>query len=203
MWLGHAAFLLQGKKNVYIDPYNLVGDLPKADVVLITHPHFDHCSPDDVAKISSERTVAVAPRGCSVNLQTTFVQPGDELVFDEVVVKAVPAYNVGKNFHTKANNWVGYIVRMGGISVYHAGDTDVIPEMDGLSVDVALLPVGGTYTMDWSEALRAVEMIKPKVAVPMHYGSVAGSTTDALNFCNKCPTECKVLEQNRPWEIEL
>lgn len=202
-FLGHAAFMLENDVRIYIDPYHLRGQLPEADIILITHPHFDHCSSEDVVKIATERTKIFAPPDCKPGFATTSVEPNAEYRWNTVVIRTVPAYNVGKNFHPAQNKWVGYVVEIGGVRVYHAGDTDLIEEMKNIQTDIALLPVGGTYTMDVAEALRAAEWINPKLAIPMHYGDVVGSANDAINFCARCPVQCKVLEPYQPWEIQL
>ncbi len=203
-FLGHASFLLKGDSTVlYIDPYHLVGELPKADVILITHPHFDHCSPEDISRLLSEKSIVVSPSGCDVKAHIKEISPGQEIPLKDVIIKAVPAYNIGKSFHPKSNNWVGYLVEIESFRIYHAGDTDLIPEMSDLSVDIALLPIGGTYTMNVNEAVDAVGRIKPKLVIPMHYGDIVGSIDDAHNFCSKSPIECKVLEKGKPWLVEL
>jgi L-ascorbate metabolism protein UlaG (beta-lactamase superfamily) len=195
-WLGHAGFMLKGKRVVYIDPYQLqspeVGDL-----VLITHDHYDHCSPDDVKWLRKGSTVIVAPKSCADKFQgdVRTVKPGDTLTIKGVAIEAVPAYNVDKQFHTREAQGVGYIVTtVEGIRVYHAGDTDLIPEMEQIEADVALLPVGGSYTMDAEEAARAANLIKPKLAVPMHWGAIVGSRKDAERFKELCEVRVKILK---------
>jgi L-ascorbate metabolism protein UlaG (beta-lactamase superfamily) len=186
-WLGHASFRLSdGKTIVYIDPYQ-VSQPETADVILITHEHFDHCSPDDVMRLAGADTVIVAPPDCKIKLagiDGKFVPalPNQKLQAAGLDVKTLPAYNLNKQFHPKARNWLGYIVSIGGEKVYHAGDTDAIPEMSGLEIDVALLPVGGTYTMTAEEAAAAFKKMKAKRAVPMHYGSIVGKKDDADRF---------------------
>ena len=186
--LGHASFRLSGSgKVVYVDPYKIEAAPHDATAVLVTHEHFDHCSPEDVAKVSAPQTVVVAPPDCrgklgSLGAQFVTVKPGAEVDAGGVPVKAVAAYNVNKKFHPKANGWVGYVVTVGGETVYHAGDTDIIPEMAGLAPDVALLPVGGTYTMTAEEAAEAFAMLGARRGVPMHFGSVAGTQADADRF---------------------
>ncbi len=188
-WLGHAAFRVSDSAVVYVDPYEIAGGR-RADVVLITHDHFDHCSPEDVAKIASPETVIVAPAPCLKKLgglpgRRAEVSPGTEVDVGGVKIRAIPAYNVRperRKFHPREKGYVGYVFELDGVKVYHAGDTDLIPEMEGLEVDVALLPVSGTYVMDPEEAARAAEAIGPRVAIPMHYGSIVGSERDAQRF---------------------
>jgi L-ascorbate metabolism protein UlaG (beta-lactamase superfamily) len=186
--LGHASFRLSGEgKVVYVDPYKLEAEPHDATAVLVTHSHFDHCVPEDVAKVAGADTVVVAPEDCrgklgSIGADFIAASPGAALEAGGVPVRAVAAYNTDKDFHPKANAWVGYVVTIGGETVYHAGDTDVIPEMEGLAPDVALLPVGGKFTMTAEEAAEAFAKLGAKRAVPMHFGSVAGSQADADRF---------------------
>ena len=183
-WLGQSAFRIDGPPVVYVDPFRLRDGLPKADIILITHAHADHCSPADVAKIRTAKTVVVGARDVAAKLPAPVevIAPGETRTVMGVRIRAVPAYNVGKAYHPAAAGNVGYLIAVGGVTYYHAGDTDFIPEMAGLAPDVALLPVGGTYTMDAAEAARAARAIKPRVAVAMHFGSVVGSDADARRF---------------------
>ena len=201
-WLGHAGFYVESKKGtkVYFDPYQIQGGLPKADVILVSHDHFDHCSPADIAKISKPDTVVVGPASIASKLPGSVkaISAGGRITIGDIGIEAVPAYNPAKPFHPKSSGYLGFVVSVDGTSIYHAGDTDLIPEMKEIKADVALLPVGGTYTMDPSEAARAVEAIKPRVAVPMHYGSVAGSVRDAEEFKRLCKSEVRILEVERP-----
>jgi L-ascorbate metabolism protein UlaG (beta-lactamase superfamily) len=183
-WLGHASFRIEGSKTtVYIDPWKLKSALP-ADVICITHSHYDHLSEEDVKKIRKPTTVILGPSDCKSGFGDAFkaVTPGASHTIGDVVVEAVPAYNTDKDFHPKKNNWVGYIVTVDGVRIYHSGDTDVIPEMADFKVDVALLPVGGTYTMTVKQAADAVKRLKPKVAVPMHCGDIVGTFQDREAF---------------------
>jgi L-ascorbate metabolism protein UlaG (beta-lactamase superfamily) len=183
-WLGHDTFRFDGPPVVYVDPYQLRDGLPAADVILITHDHFDHLSPADVAKIHKPGTVVVAPKEVEgkLSVPVTVIGIGETRTVAGITVKAVPAYNTDKTFHPKADGKVGFVFTLAGVRYYHAGDTDVIPEMKGLAPDVALLPVSGTYVMTADEAAKAARQIKPKVAVPMHYGAIVGSDADAKKF---------------------
>lgn len=186
-WLGHAAFKITGREVViYIDPYE-IRSKDEADIVLITHDHFDHASPKDIRKIAAPKTSIVGPKKAKVELAGlpgTFheIAPGEEIEIAGVSIRAVPAYNIGKSYHPRSAGYVGYIVGVDGKSIYHAGDTDLIPEMEGLGVDVALLPVGGTYTMDAREAAEAFRRIGAKEGIPMHCGTIVGSERDAEAF---------------------
>jgi L-ascorbate metabolism protein UlaG (beta-lactamase superfamily) len=182
-WLGHDGFRIDGDKIIYIDPYQIKGG-PKADMILITHEHFDHCSPDDVLKIQQSKTVIVTEKDSAKKLKgdVRVIKPGDALSIDQVKIEAVPSYNVDKQFHPKKNGWLGFILEIDGVRVYHAGDADFIPEMKNLKVDIALLPVSGTYVMTADQAIKAALAIKPKLAIPMHYGAIVGSVEDAVKF---------------------
>ncbi|RLI95710.1 MAG: MBL fold metallo-hydrolase [Candidatus Aenigmatarchaeota archaeon] len=186
-WLGHASFKIKfDSKVLYIDPFILPESPEKADLVFITHEHYDHCDVEKIKRISSEDTIIVATEDCIAKLRglNVFpVVPNREYKVKDVEFKTIPAYNVNKTFHTRPSNWVGYIINVNGVRIYHAGDTDYIPEMDKLeNIDIALVPVGGTYTMDYREAAKAVNSFKPKVAIPMHFGSIVGSRKDAEKF---------------------
>ncbi len=198
-WLGHASFKLTGDKVIYIDPWQLKGG-ETADIILVTHSHHDHCSPEDVARIRGPQTTVVATADCAGLLQAPVqtVKPGDRLTVQGVTIEAVPAYNIGKSFHPQAQGWVGYVVTVNGRRIYHAGDSDHTPEMDAVQADVALLPVGGKYTMDAEEAAAAANAIRPGVAVPMHWGGIVGSRSDAERFAEmvKVPVEIVGVEGN-------
>ncbi len=202
-WLGHAGFLIKNGKTIYIDPYNIKEGLEKADIILITHSHYDHCSFPDMNKIVKEGTKVVATPDCQskitkfhVPIKMEIIEPGQELDLGDVKIFALPAYNKETHFHPKDEGWVGYVVKMEGIAIYHAGDTDAIPEMQKLTgykqpgkEFVALLPVGGRFTMSPEEAAEAAKMIKPTLAVPMHWGSIIGNEEDALEFVRLCKEE--------------
>jgi len=182
-WLGHDGFRIDAGKTVYLDPYQIEGG-PVADVILITHEHFDHCSPEDVAKIQGPETVIVTEKDSAKKLtgDVRVVKPGDTVDLGDLKIEVVPSYNTDKDFHPKKNRWLGFIVEIEGVKVYHAGDADFIPEMKDLEVDIALLPVSGTYVMTADQAVKAALAINPKLAIPMHYGAIVGDVQDALNF---------------------
>jgi L-ascorbate metabolism protein UlaG (beta-lactamase superfamily) len=192
-WLGHASVLLTYDGfNVYVDPWKVAPFLPKADLVLITHDHYDHFSPVDVKRVATEQTRIAGP--LAMPLITDRLKPGDALTVGAASVEAVPAYNIDKAFHPRANNWVGYIVTLGGQRIYHTGDTDRIPEMQNLRADVVLMPVGGTYTMDAQTASLAVNDLNPALVIPIHYGDIVGSRQDAEQFRDYCACAVRILQ---------
>lgn len=182
-WLGHDTFRVEGRKTLYFDPYQIAGG-PKADLILISHDHFDHCSPEDVAKIQKPQTVICTDSESAKKLKgdVRVMAPGESITVEDIRVETVPSYNVDKDFHPKAKKWLGFIVEMEGIRIYHAGDTDFIPEMKNFRVDIALLPVSGTYVMTADQAVEAALAIRPKLAIPMHYGAIVGDERDAERF---------------------
>ncbi len=192
--LGHDSFRLDGPPVIYIDPWKLPPDCPPADLILVTHDHYDHCSPEDVAKISRPGTVVVANPGAAKKLGsgTRVLKPGESLDLAGVSVYATPAYNTnkfrspGQAFHPKDMQGNGYIITIGDEKLYHAGDTDLIPEMSRVQATVALLPVSGTYVMTADEAFEAAKVIQAQYFVPMHYGDIVGSTGDAEKFRYLC-----------------
>lgn len=205
-WLGHDGFKIKNAKTVYVDPYEIKGG-EEADILLISHNHEDHCSPEDVKKIVSEKTTIITTAESKRKLTKTkakeilVAKPGQKILIDDVAIETVPAYNVNKfrspghPFHPKENEMLGFIVTMNGVRIYHAGDTDLIPEMERFNVDVACLPVSGTYVMTAEEAVESTRHIKLKVAIPMHYGSIVGDERDAERFKTLASCEVRVLSK--------
>lgn len=199
-WLGHSSVRISGEKIVYIDPWKLKNG-EKADIILVSHSHYDHMSPEDIRKICREDTVIITTPDCSSELSgdVRSVRPGDKItVFSGITVEAVPAYNINKDFHPKANGWVGFVVSMNGKRIYYCGDTDFIPEMRNVMADIVIAPVGGTYTMSAEEAAEAVNLIKPEAAIPIHYGDIVGSVEDAKRFKNLCNVTVEIKSVVNP-----
>lgn len=199
-FLGHSGLLIANGKRIAIDPYNVSASVAPVDYILITHSHYDHCSIKDIQKLAKAGTVVVVTADAQSKLahvkdiEPYLVEAGETLNFDDVKIDAVPAYNLTKEFHAKREGWVGYVVKMKDVVIYHAGDTDMIPEMKNLTgygkqgnTFVALLPVSGTYVMDADEAAEAADLLKPGIALPIHYGAgVIGTVEDAQRFVSLC-----------------
>ena len=188
--LYHSSIKIKDNKIIYIDPFKIDKDYNDADIVFITHDHFDPYSEEDIDKVINENTTIIIPeelltkilrKGINKNAVIT-VESNKEYMVQGIKFETIPAYNTNKTFHPKENDWVGYIITLDGIRYYIAGDTDITEENRKVKCDVAFVPVGGTYTMNYSEAAELVNIIKPKIAVPIHYGSVVGTKQDATNF---------------------
>ena len=205
-WSGHAGFkIIYGNMKVYIDPYKLSKTYEKisdADIVLITHNHFDHLSIEDLKNIINERTVIVSAQECLSQLKSLKVKesigidPRNSVKVDDLRIETVPAYNIDKDFHPKNDKKIGFIIEFGNDRIYHTGDSDLIPEMKDTNPTIVLIPVSGTYVMTAEEASKAVnEMINPKIAIPMHYGTIVGNKEDAVRFSELVTVcETKILE---------
>ncbi len=193
-WLGHDGFRIDTEKIIYFDPYQIETG-PQADLILISHDHFDHCSPEDVAKIQGPETIIVTEKDSAEKLtgDVRIIKPGETVNLDGIKILGVPSYNTDKDFHPRKNGWLGFLVEVSGIKIYHAGDTDYILEMKDLNVDIALLPVSGTYVMTAEQAVKAALTIEPGLAIPMHYGAIVGGKQDALDFKNALDGKVDVL----------
>lgn len=206
--LTHSSIRISGRLTLYFDPYRIRNENHDADIILITHDHFDHFSPEDIRKIIKEDTVLVLPE-CMHNLNMREPDkgvPGDSVEYKYVapegvvevkglIIKAVPAYNRMKPFHPKSKRYVGYLVKMDEVTYYVAGDTDSTPENQAVKCDVALVPVGGKFTMNYKEAASLVNSIRPRLAIPTHYGSVAGDSDDGRKFAALVDSqiECRIM----------
>lgn len=222
-WLGHAGFRIKSSKGLilYIDPFKLKDNeeegIEKADFIFITHSHYDHCSIEDIQKITKNGTKIICSPDCqskfrhiNEKIELILANPETRMQFqDEEKEKlkfwAFPSYNLSKPFHHKEEDWLGYILDINGTAIYHTGDTDLIPEMSKLkatNLDIALLPIGGNYTMNAGEAAKAASIIKPKLAIPMHFGTIQGTADKSeselfLKYCSIEGINAKVLEVER------
>lgn len=209
-WYQQSAYRWAGDElTAYIDPWGLAGELEPADVIFITHAHFDHYSPDDIGRIRKDGTVIVAPHDVAADLtgEVRPVAPGDAVEAAGVKAQALPAYNIveeREQNHPRSNRWVGYLLELEGTTYYHAGDTDHLPELEDLRANIAFLPIGGSgYTMDASEAAALAKAIAPDVAVPMHYGGFVegcGAQGDAERFTREAaPVTVEILTPENPF----
>lgn len=197
----HSSIRIGGEKVLYFDPFKVKDAVHDADVIFFTHDHFDHFSPEDLAKVAKADTVYVAPKTTKKALKKanitdkncTFMKPDREEEVCGITVRSVPAYNPAKQFHPKENEWLGYVVEIGGIRVYVCGDMDDTPEGRAVDCDIVLVPCGGTYTMDPKEAAAFVNALKPKTAIPTHYGSIVGKAGDGEKFAKKVDKDIEVV----------
>lgn len=212
-YLGHSGFLIQSEnKRIVIDPFNVSSGIEKADLILITHTHYDHCSIKDIMALAKPGTMIAVPVDAQSkitkveNVEMHIVEVGDKLEFGNIKVEVLPAYNVNKDFHPKKEGWLAYLVKINNVIIYHAGDSDNIPEMNKLSgygkqgnEFIVLLPVSGVYVMNAEEAAEVASFLNPSLAIPMHYGSgVAGTEDDAKRFVELCKEKnvnAKILEK--------
>ncbi len=200
-WLGHSGFQITYQDNIiYIDPYNLKKHYPPASIIISTHDHYDHCSIEDIESLVNNNTILITHPDCQSKISNLEIKdiklltPGKEISINNIKIKAVPAYNTNKKFHPRLNQWLGIILDINNTKIYHAGDTDKIPEMSSIKCDIALLPVSGTYVMTAEEAAQACNLINPKLAIPMHYNEIVGSIKDAEKFKSLSNCEVKILE---------
>jgi L-ascorbate metabolism protein UlaG (beta-lactamase superfamily) len=207
-WTGHDGFRIVGSDNhnrqriIYIDPYQLSNKYQSkndADIVFVSHDHFDHMSIDDLRQIINDDTSIIAAKECLEKLKelkmndVKGIKPGEKIIAKDLSIEAVHAYNTNKKFHPKSDDKVGFVISITNNRIYHAGDTDLIPEMESIRPDIAFVPVSGTYVMNAEEAAKAVnELLRPKkIAIPMHYGAIVGTEADAKKFKNLVQI-CKV-----------
>ena len=188
--LCHSSIKINKEKVIYIDPFKIDKNYNDADMIFVTHDHYDHYSEEDIDKVINKNTIIVIPeelltkllrKGINKNTIVT-VKPNKEYIVQGIKFVTIPAYNTNKTFHPKENDWVGYIITLKGFRYYIAGDTDVTVENRKVKCDAAFVPVGGTYTMNFKEAAQLINVIQPKIAVPIHYGGIVGTEQDAIDF---------------------
>ena len=189
--LCHSAIRLEiDNKIIYIDPYSLTSNANDADLIFITHDHYDHFSIEDIKKVEKSNTIFIIPESMLENAiksgikenRIIKIKPNQNYKYENLKIETIPAYNVNKKFHPKENNWVGYLIEYNNVVYYIAGDTDITNENKKVKCDIAFVPIGGTYTMNYKEAAKLINEIKPKFVVPIHYGKIVGTKQDALNF---------------------
>ena len=189
-------------KVLYFDPFKIEEDINDADIIFITHSHYDHFDINSINKVKNDNTIIVAPKSMEKDLMSInvkeiiYMNPYDEINLEGINAKGIPSYNNGKPFHPKNNNWLGYLVTYNSITYYIAGDTDKTEDNEKVKCDVALIPIGGHYTMDVKEATDLVKIINPKVVIPTHYGSIIGSLEDGHKLKdNLSDTKIEVIEK--------
>ncbi len=201
--ISHSAIKIKDKYIIYIDPFRIEKKYKDADYIFITHDHYDHYSEDDIMKITNANTKIIIPIDLYdkvskigfIKENITMVEPNKKYKINEIEFETIPAYNVNKSFHLKENNWIGYIITVNDIKYYIAGDTDITEENKKIKCDIAFLPIGGVYTMNYEEAASLANLIKPKIVIPIHYGSIIGSKEDAINFSKLIQSniECRII----------
>ena len=198
--LCHSCIKFNKGEVIYFDPFKIEKNYNDADAIFITHDHYDHYSEEDIDKVVKKGTIIVAPEDLLTKLlkkgferdNMVLVTPNQKYTVKGIEFQTIPAYNVNKQFHPKANEWVGYVLKIEGITYYIAGDTDITEENKKVKCDVAFVPVGGTFTMDYKEAAELINEIKPKIAVPTHYGSIVGEKSDGISFSKLVSPEIEV-----------
>lgn len=198
--LCHSCIKFNKGEVIYFDPFKIEKNYNDADVIFITHDHYDHYSEEDIDKVIKEETIIVAPEDLLTKLlkkgferdNMVLVTPNQKYTVKGIEFQTIPAYNVNKQFHPKANEWVGYVLKIEGVTYYIAGDTDITEENKKVKCDIAFVPVGGTFTMDYKEAAELINEIKPKIAVPTHYGSIVGEKSDGVSFSKLVSPEIEV-----------
>jgi len=203
-WLGHASFrICSGEQVIYIDPWKISEARKDAKLVLVSHSHYDHFSAQDIAKVAGPDAKIVGPQDVIRQYGGGQVlEPGQSIEFDGLRITGVASYNPGKQFHPRSNNWLGFVIELESLRIYYAGDTDFTEQMKQLSdIDLALLPVGGTYTMGPEDAIAAVNSFKPRKAVPYHWGDIVGDRSDAERFAEGANCQVTILEPGQQLEL--
>ena len=201
--LYHASIVLYD--NIYIDPYKIENETHNAKYLFITHSHYDHFSIEDIEKVRNEDTIFFVTSDCKEKLleigvgekRIVTVAPDEMYRFNKIEVQVIPAYNVDKEYHKKEYGWVGYLIKINGVTYYITGDTDVNEDIQNIKCDVLFVPIGGTYTMDYKEAADYTNSIKPKYVIPIHYGTIDGKKEDGIEFAKLLDTKIECLIFNK------
>lgn len=201
--LYHASIVLYD--NIYIDPYKIENETHNAKYLFITHSHYDHFSIEDIEKVRNEDTIFFVTPDCKEKLleigvdekRIVTVVPDEMYKFNKIEVQVIPAYNVNKEYHKKEYGWVGYLIKINGVTYYITGDTDVNEDIQNIKCDVLFVPIGGTYTMDYKEAADYTNSIKPKYVIPIHYGTIVGKKEDGIEFAKLLDTKIECLIFNK------
>lgn len=188
--LCHSSIKINKHLVMYFDPYNIQDETHDADIIFCTHTHYDHFSEEDILKVKNDKTIFVGTEDSYVNAmklgfseeKLRIVEPNNKYDVLGIKFETVPAYNIDKKYHPKENGWVGYILEIDDLHYYIAGDTDLTPEAKTVSCDVALIPIGGRFTMNAKEAASLINTIEPQIAIPTHYGKIIGTSDDAELF---------------------
>lgn len=201
--LCHSSIKINKGIIIYFDPFKIEKNYNDADIIFITHDHYDHYSEEDIDKVIKNNTIIVSPVDLLEKLlnkglkkeNIISVKPYEDYNIKNLKFSTIPAYNTNKQFHPRKNNWVGYLIELEGITYYIAGDTDITEDNKKIKCDVAFVPIGGTFTMNYQEASELINTIKPKIVIPTHYGSIVGTKEDAINFSKLInpEIECKIL----------
>lgn len=194
----HSSIKIIGDKIIYVDPFRIKENKNDADIIFITHDHYDHYSLEDIEKIKKQNTIIVMPKHIERKddlKDAVIVMPNKKYEVDGINVETIPSYNINKPYHPKENNWVGYILNIEGKQIYIPGDTDITEENMKVQCDILFVPIGGTYTMNYEEGAKLTNIIKPKIAIPVHYGEIVGKKEDAEEFKKllEKDIECKIL----------
>ena len=193
---------IENDKTIYFDPFKIEDNKNDADIIFITHAHYDHMDKDSINKVKNDNTIVVAPKSMEKDIKSiefkdyVFLNPNEEVKIDNVKINTIPAYNIEKPFHPRENNWLGYVVTINNITYYIAGDTDKTEEAEKVKCDIALIPIGGRFTMDVNDASELIKVINPKVVIPIHYGSIVGDINDGKTLKEKTSTtSVEVIEK--------
>lgn len=199
----HSSIKITGDKIIYFDPYKITEEQNDADIIFITHDHYDHFELESIKKVMKEDTLIVIPNRCAGTVIDSGlprsaiigVNPNEQYHMKDIEINTINSYNLDKEFHPKKNNWVGYIIEINDEKILVAGDTDNTEELQKIKCDIALVPIGGTYTMTYQEAAELINKMKPKVVIPTHYGTVAGKVEDGEAFKKIIDSsiECRLL----------